>query len=167
VPRFLDPDKTFSQAGLALLNIRYGIQTAESNRTTTIGWGIIAEAFANFGYSGVLGAGFLFGALATVFTRWSAGASPLALPTLLSVAALMSMINLEADFAYLVVNLWQALIATLLFFLPLKFLSGGAKQRPPAPALAPPRYSGRRECGATKGGLLLRYPGCRAIGGLL
>jgi hypothetical protein len=125
VPRFLDPDKTFSQAGLALLNIRYGLQTREGVNTTTIGWGIIAEAFANFGMIGVVGAGVLFGILSAIFTRYSTGAAPLSLPTLLSIAALVTLTNLEADFGYLVTNLWQALAATLIFFLPVKYLSGG------------------------------------------
>jgi hypothetical protein len=139
VPRFLDPDKTFSQAGLALLSIRYGLQTEEDVSTTTIGWGLISEAYANFGYGGVLGIGFLFGALATFFTRWSAGASPLAMPTLVSLAALMTMINLEADLGYLLVNLWHALVGALILYLLLKFLSGGEKKRLTVRALAASR----------------------------
>jgi hypothetical protein len=133
-PRFLDPDKTFSQAGLVLLNIRYGIQTREGVATTTIGWGVISEAFANFGYGGVLGVGLLFGGLCGWFTRWSADAAPLSLPTLLSIAALISLTNLEADLAYILVNLWQALAATLLFFVPVRMLSSGGNS--PSASLA-------------------------------
>jgi hypothetical protein len=139
-PRFLDPDKLNSQAGLELLNIRYGLQTEEGASVTTIGWGVVCEAYANFGYGGVLGVGFLFGALAAFFTRWSAGASPLAMPTLLSLAALMTMINLEADLGYLLVNLWQALIAAWIFFCFLKLLSGRKKERPTRGALAMSRH---------------------------
>jgi len=129
VPRFIDPDKRFSQAGLALLNTRYGVQTQEGVRTTTIGWGIIAEAFANFGMVGVLGAGLLFGMLSAAFTRWSTGAAPLSLPMLLSIAAMVTLINLEADFGYLINNLWQALAATLIFVLPFKYLSADSGKR--------------------------------------
>jgi hypothetical protein len=139
LPRFLSPDKTFSQAGLALLNIRYGLESGEGVSFTTIGWGLVAEAYANFGYGGVLGVGLLFGALATLFTRLSAGASPLGMPTLLSLAALVCMMNLEGDFGYLLVNLWQALVAASMFFLPLKLLSGDEKKRPAGRALATPR----------------------------
>ena len=136
VPRFLNEGKIASQAGLSLLNLRYGIQTDEA-RATTIGWGIVAEAFANFGYAGVLGIGLLFGVMAMLFTLWSAGAPPLSLPALLSIAALVTMINVEADLAYLLVNLWQALISTIIFVLPLHWLSG-PRLRPPAVA---PRLS--------------------------
>jgi hypothetical protein len=143
VPRFLDPDKTFSQAGLALLNVRYGLQTPESVATTTIGWGVIPEAFANFGYLGVVGAGFVFGVLAALFNRWSVGATPLSLPTLLSAAALVSLINPEADFGYLLTNLWQALVATLVFYLLIRSLKGSWEPRPLG-TIAIPRLSAIR-----------------------
>ena len=39
VPRFLQPDKTESQAGLNLLSVRYGRQRAEDTYKTTLGWG--------------------------------------------------------------------------------------------------------------------------------
>jgi hypothetical protein len=137
VPRFLNPDKTFSQAGLALLNIRYGIQTREGVATTTIGWGIISEAFANFGYVGVVGTAVVFGLLTALFTRWSAGRPPLSLPTLLSVAALVTLTNLEADFGFLLSILWQALVGTLLFFVPIKYLFvSTAKAAPTRPVPA-------------------------------
>jgi hypothetical protein len=131
VPRFLNPDKTFSQAGLALLNIRYGFQTKEEVAFTTIGWGMISEAYANFGYLGVFGAAILLGMLAAFFTRWSAGAGPLTLPTLLSVAALVTLSNVEADFGYLLTNLWQALAAATIFFVLLKLLTGSDRKSAP------------------------------------
>jgi hypothetical protein len=126
VPRFLDPDKVNSQAGLALLNVRYGFQTQEGTAFTTVGWGLISEAFANFGYLGVIGAGSLLGALTAVFTRWSAGASPWALSTLISIAALVCLTSLEADFGFLIVTLWQTSVAALIFILPIKYLAAGA-----------------------------------------
>jgi len=141
VPRFLDPDKISSQAGLALLNVRYGLQTRESVETTTIGWGVIPEAFANFGYLGVVGAGFVFGGLVGLFSHWSVGATPLSLPTLLSAAALVSLINPEADFGYLMTNLWQALAATLLFFLLIRYLTATREPRPSGTIAIPPRYA--------------------------
>src|SRR5207244_12888029 len=48
IPRFFEPEKTVSQAGLNLLSMRYGLQTVESTARTTIGWGLVAEAYANF-----------------------------------------------------------------------------------------------------------------------
>lgn len=127
VPRFLNPDKPTSQTGLTMLNVRYGFQTSVTSRSTTIGWGVISEAFANFGYNGVVGVALIYGALAGLFTRISARASPLELATLLSIAALIDLINLEADLAFLLTNLYQSLIAGTAFFLLLKLLLNADK----------------------------------------
>lgn len=128
VPRFIDPDKPESQGNLALLNVRYGLQTVDETRSTTIGWGIISEAFANFGLVGVLFIGLLYGALTALFTRGSANVSAVDLRTLVAVAALVSMCNLEADFAYLMTNLWQAVASALIFFVILKQFLGREQQ---------------------------------------
>ena len=61
VPRFINPEKQVSQYGMSLLNIRYGLQTQEETQKTAIGWGLLTESFANFGYLGVIGVGFCWG----------------------------------------------------------------------------------------------------------
>ena len=53
VPRFLDEEKGVSHAGNMILSVNYGLQTEEGTRGTSIGWGLIPEAYANFGYTGV------------------------------------------------------------------------------------------------------------------
>jgi hypothetical protein len=53
IPRFLDDEKGISHAGNVLLTVNYGVQTLEQTRTTSIGWGLVPEAYANFGYVGV------------------------------------------------------------------------------------------------------------------
>lgn len=55
IPRFLDDEKGISHAGNVLLTVNYGVQTLEQTRTTSIGWGLVPEAYANFGYVGVAG----------------------------------------------------------------------------------------------------------------
>lgn len=55
IPRFLDDDKGISHAGNVLLTVNYGVQTLEQTQTTSIGWGLVPEAYANFGYVGVAG----------------------------------------------------------------------------------------------------------------
>lgn len=49
IPRFLSPNKTKSQAGMDLLNIRYGFLMVEGVASTAMRW-LVAEAWANFGY---------------------------------------------------------------------------------------------------------------------
>lgn len=116
IPRFLAPEKIASQAAMTLLNVHYGIQTEESAAQTAIGWGPIAEAFANFGYIGVIGAALFIGLFAAAMTRWSAATSGLSLPTVLAIAAMTNLINLEADLTYQIMNLWVALVAAFMFF---------------------------------------------------
>ena len=53
VPRIFYPDKPRSHEGTYLLNIHYGFQTREDTETTTIGFGLLNESYANFGLLGV------------------------------------------------------------------------------------------------------------------
>jgi len=109
VPRFLAPDKSVSQAAMIMLNVRFGFQSLEDTRTTAIGWGLITEAFANFGLLGVCGMGLVAGSLAGILARCSYGASPVSAGTLTAIVGLVAMINMEADFAGLLSALWQSL----------------------------------------------------------
>jgi hypothetical protein len=66
IPRFLDDEKGISHAGNVLLTVNYGVQTLEQTRTTSIGWGLVPEAYANFGYLGVAG----LAVLLAIFYSW-------------------------------------------------------------------------------------------------
>jgi hypothetical protein len=114
VPRFINPDKPESQAVLNFLSIRYGLQYAESTASTTIGWGLVAEAYANFGYLAAIPIGALFGMLCGALMRLSAGASPLSLPMFVTIASTLVLFNLELDLSYLMVTLAQNIGAVLL-----------------------------------------------------
>jgi hypothetical protein len=115
IPRFIDEDKPATQIGMDMLNIRYGLLTIEGAATTAIGWGLIAEAFANFGYAGValiaLGIGLFCGLLA----NWSRDANIVSTPTLVSIAAMMGLLNLEADFLSLSTATMQSMFSALVF----------------------------------------------------
>lgn len=118
VPRFIWPDKPVSQSTLNFLNIRYGLvqQDERGQISTSIGWGVIAEGYVNFGLFGIALIGSAMGLLIGIFSQWSKGKSPVSLPTLGAVAAMVTCINLEADFTYLCVTLFQALIAAVIFY---------------------------------------------------
>jgi hypothetical protein len=61
VPRVFNPNKIASHEGTYLLNIAYGIQTRADTTTTTIAWGLLNEALANFGLIGCYGLAVLLG----------------------------------------------------------------------------------------------------------
>ena len=115
VPRFLSPEKTESQAGLNLLSVRYGRQRAEDTYKTTLGWGMVAEAYANYGNPAVIMVGALFGALCGVLMRLSATAAPLSLAMLMAIASTLALCNLELDVSSLVVSMLQTAGGILLF----------------------------------------------------
>jgi hypothetical protein len=116
VPRFIDSNKPASQVGMDLLNIHYGILTIEGAAVTAIGWGLVAEAYANFGYLGVIGIALILGACCGALATWSANAEMFSLPTLVSIATMMGLINLEADFIQLFTSLFQSFASAIIFF---------------------------------------------------
>lgn len=71
LPRFLNPNKIRSHEGTHILSIHYGLQTQEATLRTTIGWGLLAEAYANFGLLGCAGFGIVLGAAYGQATRWN------------------------------------------------------------------------------------------------
>jgi hypothetical protein len=54
-----------------MLSVYYGLQTEEATLRTTIGWGLVAESYANFGLLGCAGLGIFSGAAFGQATRWS------------------------------------------------------------------------------------------------
>jgi hypothetical protein len=124
VPRFVQEDKIASQAPMMLLNIRFGFQTAEGASITAIGWGLVAEAYANFGDFGAVGIGIIIGLFAGFLTRWSTGQPATSLPSLIGVTGMMTMINAESDFSYMMVNFSQAAVALTIMHTFLQSLSG-------------------------------------------
>ena len=67
IPRILWPDKPRSHEGQILLNVHFGRQDIDSTLQTYIAWGLLPEAYGNFG----AGAGALFlGIVLGVFSSW-------------------------------------------------------------------------------------------------
>jgi hypothetical protein len=129
VPRFIDPDKPASQVGMDLLNIRYGILTVEGAAVTAVGWGFIAEAYANFGDLGVIGIALLFGFYCGMLQRWSVGAPTLSLPTLTCIAAMMTLMSIEADFIQIFLTSLQTTASVFVFYTAFKSLA--VRRSPP------------------------------------
>jgi hypothetical protein len=71
IPRIFNADKIRSHEGTYILNIHYGLQTRQDTYTTTIGWGLLAESYANFGLLGCAGLAVVVGVAYGQSTRWS------------------------------------------------------------------------------------------------
>lgn len=120
VPRFIDSEKPASQIGMDLLNIRYGLLTAEGTSRTAIGWGLVPEAYANFGYLGVIAIAVLVGACCGALAVWSVNAHIVSLPMLVSISTMMTLISLEVDFIQLASTLFQSFVSIVLLLLAYK-----------------------------------------------
>jgi hypothetical protein len=116
IPRFISPDKISSQRAMNMLNIHFGFQSAREADKTAIGWGLVAEAYANFGRVGVLGIAVLFGLFVGFFERWSDNAPLASLPSLVAAAVMMQLINVEGDAAGLLTTLFQSIVAIACLF---------------------------------------------------
>jgi hypothetical protein len=61
IPRFFWPDKPRSHVATYQLGIYYGLQREEDTATTTIAFGLLTEAYANFGLIGAVFLGIFWG----------------------------------------------------------------------------------------------------------
>ncbi|MBE2181044.1 MAG: hypothetical protein IAE97_11290, partial [Chthoniobacterales bacterium] len=73
IPRFLDDAKGISHAGNIILSMHYGLQTEEQTKTTSIAWGLVPEAYANFGYLGVAALAVVLGIFYSIVTKSTVG----------------------------------------------------------------------------------------------
>jgi len=111
IPRILEPDKLIAHEGTTILNVHYRIQTREGTATTTIGWGLLNEAYANFGLLGVAGLGLLLGGMYGWVTRKTADASVLALRSLVAMTFAALAVQAEFTAGVYVSALFQSLIS--------------------------------------------------------
>jgi hypothetical protein len=118
VPRAFNPQKARTHLGTYMLAIHYDLQTTDDTLATTIGFGLINEAMANFGCPGCLalavGLGTFYGAIA----RWSAGYPTLSLRGLFAVLVLSVSFQNEFSAGVYVTTLFQGSCALLLFAIP-------------------------------------------------
>jgi hypothetical protein len=73
VPRFIDDLKGGPHAANIMLTVNYGLQTLEQTQTTSIGWGLVPEAYANFGYVGVAAVAAVVAAFYAFVSRLTVG----------------------------------------------------------------------------------------------
>ncbi|HEX2862678.1 MAG TPA: hypothetical protein VHN79_13610, partial [Lacunisphaera sp.] len=71
IPRFFWPDKPRSHVATYELSIYYGLQQEADTETTTIAFGLLAEAFANFGMIGSVLLGVFWGVTLKKLQLWS------------------------------------------------------------------------------------------------
>src|SRR5581483_5175586 len=96
------------------LGIYYGIQTQESIYYTSIGFGFLGEAYANFAWPGIIGLGFLVGFSMRRAARFCNGLPINSIYSLLAVVWLGWSFQIENALSSWVVSLGQSLLVAFL-----------------------------------------------------
>jgi hypothetical protein len=111
VPRFLLPGKADSNSSNKLLALHYGIIEVGEEDITSVGFGLICEAFANFGYLGCVLIPIALGIASGWITRWSMSAPIMSFRFLFGVLCLSSAFQVEYTAGVLVSSLFQSTVA--------------------------------------------------------
>jgi hypothetical protein len=120
IPRVFWPNKPRSHEGQILLNVHFGRQDLESTFTTYIAWGLVPEAFGNFGpYLGSLAIGGFLGALFGWIENLTARKLVVSAEGFLSLALVMNLMNsFEMVASVLVTCTFQSLMVVLAACMP-------------------------------------------------
>ena len=94
VPRLLWPDKPRSHEGQVLLNVHFGRQDLNSTFATYIAWGLLPEAYGNFGaVAGSIYLGVFIGGLFAWIEKFTARKLVMSIEGFLSLSLLMNIMN--------------------------------------------------------------------------
>lgn len=112
VPRFLWPEKPRAHEGQALLNVHFGRQIEEDTYKTYIAWGLIPEAYGNFGaWWGSLFLGGLLGSFAAWLEMRTANKPIFSLEGFLTIALLLGLaVSSEMVASVLITSQFQQLV---------------------------------------------------------
>jgi hypothetical protein len=111
IPRIFNPEKITSHEGTTILNVHYGIQSRSDTQATTIGWGLLNEAIANFGLAGVLLFGIVTGTMFGWVSRVTADTPVLSLRMLVAITFMAFAVQTEYSAGVYVSALFQSLVS--------------------------------------------------------
>src|SRR5262249_5389072 len=138
VPRALYEDKPRSHEGTYMLAIHYGLQNRKATRSTTIGFGLLAEAYANFAMPGVVGLAIFLGVGLALATRWSMHLPITSFQGLFAMMVLGLLVRTEHSAGVAISSLFQGTVVLFCFGIMLmKPLPLGATQVIPRVARVP------------------------------
>jgi hypothetical protein len=113
IPRFFYPSKPPSHVATFKLAVYYGLQTVEDTNSTTIAFGLLTEAYANFGLFGAVLLGATWGFCLKKLQIWSTYSPMFSFAGLLMVLLTAWAFNAEMTMAVWLSSLEQAAIVLL------------------------------------------------------
>ncbi len=111
VPRAVWRNKPKPAESVKLLAIQLGLQTKEEAEITSIGFGMISEAYANYGFAGEAMLGMLFGLGLALVAASTAAAPTFSLAGVLRILCLTWCLNAESPLVVWISSLYQACVA--------------------------------------------------------
>lgn len=124
VPRIIWPDKPSGQITTMRLSVYFGLQDENSTRTTSIAFGTLAEAYANFGFIGMALFGLVVGWAAKVISIWTRLCPLISNGGFIMILVMAWSIQVEFPLSVWIASFYQATICVLLipyvvrFFIP-------------------------------------------------
>jgi hypothetical protein len=130
VPRILWPDKPRSHEGQVMLNVHFGRQDLDSTFATYIAWGLLAEAYGNFGpVMGAIFIGSLLGFCFAWIENFTARKLFLSMEGFLSLSLLMNLMNsFEMVASVLVTSIFQSFVIVVAASAPFVRRTAGKRQ---------------------------------------
>jgi hypothetical protein len=113
IPRFFWRDKPSGQITTSKLGIHFGLLDEVSAQKTSIGFGVLAESYANFGYWGIGLLGLLIGWLNKLITTWTRAAPMLSNGGLFMILLMAWSMQVELPMSNWVASLYQAAVCVL------------------------------------------------------
>lgn len=111
VPRMFWARKVSPHDSTTMLNVHFGNQTWEEAQVTSIGWGMLNEAYANFGYAGCAALAVALGTFYGLMTRWSIGFPATSMRTFIGIFTMSFAIQTEMSAAVYISAYLQGLLA--------------------------------------------------------
>ncbi|HEX3730572.1 MAG TPA: hypothetical protein VHV47_12255, partial [Opitutaceae bacterium] len=114
VPRFFWKDKPLGHISTYTLTLYYGLQgSMEEAQQTTIGFGMVAESYANFGFFGMAAIGLFFGTVFKKASGWASQSPIFSYPGLFLVVLMAWTFQTELPLSAWLASLWQATLSVL------------------------------------------------------
>ncbi|HEY4989950.1 MAG TPA: hypothetical protein VII09_09085 [Opitutaceae bacterium] len=116
VPRILWPNKPRSHEGQIILNVHFGRQDLNSTFSTYIAWGLLPEAYGNFGpIAGAIAIGGFLGLCFSWIENFTARKIVLSMEGFLSLSLLMNLMNsFEMVASVLVTSIFQSFVIVVI-----------------------------------------------------
>lgn len=113
VPRPFWPGKPNALAGTYRLAIYYGLQSEEDVQKTTIGFGMLTEAYANYGFFGLMMLGGIFGFFFKKIQSWAAASPIFSYPGLFLILLVAWSFQTEFTLSVWLSSMFQATVAVV------------------------------------------------------